>query len=188
MRCSLMKCRLIRVVAARSLKDSTPLISRSLHFCYLQKNSSSKMHTGKLSFILRLNVLLLSNNLLIAPRKLTPLSVRSILFDDGIKGKRFEYAGSLLATKSISNQFECALLCNIRATCRSFNVCGKLNCQLNIEDFFSTEAKTSALSDDETCDYFGMKKDQFPICEAKGENVPVGNSRDQPNLIFRFFI
>ena len=101
---------------------------------------------------------------------------RFIYFNDHRPGEIL--TGKFLAFYSETSRPYCAKLCSLSSNCISYNYYMTRVCQLNSGDVFS---KNAELLEDPASTYFGMKRDERPICVEKGREKDIRDDRT-PNF------
>ena len=99
--------------------------------------------------------------------RMNPRSVQSTVYDDMRENKQL--SGTWNKTINVDCQNGCAMSCIRNPKCRSFTFCGRSTCFLHSDDVFSTAEGEAILWFASDCEYFGMKKHDFPICK-EGDN------------------
>ena len=93
---------------------------------------------------------------------INPTAQRFVTFEDVRYGKKL--SGSSIHNQKAATGAICSLICGFLPKCRSFNFCGRENCQLNSDDLFSIGKNETFLDEDLNCDFWAMKRDDLPEC------------------------
>ena len=72
---------------------------------------------------------------------------------------------AVLEETTVASRMACSQRCVTTPECKSFNICYRRVCQLNVGDIFS---KGSELVEDSSCIYVGMERDFVPRCRERG--------------------
>ena len=105
--------------------------------------------------------------------------VHSTAFEE-IRNEKRLIGGRTTTMPANTTQSKCAIACNNRADCRSFNYCENQKCELNQEDVYSTLDGEEILQEDASCKYFGMKKNFVPKCFRNGSSVDIQREVSRP--------
>ena len=108
----------------------------------------------------------------VSESKFYPKVVKSSTYDE-IRTSKRSSAEFVLNTQNRKSPSKCALDCNKNASCLSFNFCDVNLCELSYEDIHSTERGEQILNPNDSCIYFGMKKDAIPLCQQMGTFVDI---------------
>ena len=104
---------------------------------------------------------------------------RNTIFEDVRMNMRF--AGSPMKTVRVSSANGCAMICHRHPECRSFTFCQWSTCELFRDDVFSTAEYDTKLIADHSCKYFGLKKDETPLCKEGKSVVSIQDSSNNGN-------
>ena len=124
---------------------------------------------NRISVLLGLVILLLPMDILGERAKFK--KVRSSAYEDIRVGKHV--TGNVNSLDSVTTRPKCGVACNRDEDCLSFTFCGNGTCYL--KDVFSTGSRDGILEDDESCSYFGMKKQAVPLCQSEEEMADIRN-------------
>ena len=100
-----------------------------------------------------------------------PKAVAGAVFEDNRPGKKLVDQKNV--SKKLGSLTSCSHSCNRAANCLSFNFCHNFICELNSEDVFSTELGEDLLQEDSTCTYFGMDREEMPLCKEEDNHVDI---------------
>ena len=105
-----------------------------------------------------------------------PLSTREHFFEDFRYGTNIAVAP--LNTFRGRSRPACAMFCSKNALCLSFTFCNPAICTLSSQDLYSPAFEVKI---DKSCEYFGMKREAYPVCAEKGEDRAITEDGD-PNF------
>ena len=101
---------------------------------------------------------------------------RTAAYEKVLENKRFEC--ELMQTKTTSSSNLCLIPCLSDKSCRSFNFCGRLTCELCSDDIFSIANGEHLLQDDPKCKLVAMEKEEVPQCSEGETKIDIQEDLD----------